>query len=519
MKIYDASLAGTVTTVSGSTSNLTGSFSGSFSGSHIGNGYGLFNIPASGVTGLELNKIVDGGINATISATQGLRVNTDTIITGSLTVTGNLTAQQFILSSSVTYLTESFASGSHKFGDSSDDNHNFTGSVVMTGSLTVVTNGNEFQVNAGGVNIGNALTDNHIISGSVRINPNGLFVSSSGDVGIGTITPSAKLNLYNVTTATQLIITGGDTSNQRLEVTDGTVTNRFGIFGRTNGDCGTIGTQTNHSLALNTNNTERMRITATGNVGIGTTSPVANDGDSKTFQLGNRLVVQNVVGSQFLIGTNAYYDGTWKYIAAAKYQAVRGTGESGFISFHLASAGTAGGTITNMDGSDIKMIIKESGNVGIGLTDPLGKLSTFGGAVQFMGDYQNHQTIIKSAGATGTFNGELTITIPQMSNASSDGYGGYSCEVYVAAYPGHYCHAWFSGYNNGGITPLEATVLRSSGGFSISQTSTGANNQGFIFVINYPNTFVHPAARIIFNKGGSITSTAHPANSITAVFS
>ena len=137
MKIYDASLAGTVTTVSGSTSNLTGSFTGSFSGSYVGDGSGLLNIPASGVTGLELNKIVDGGTNATISTTQGLRVNTNTTITGSLTVTGNLTAQQFIVSSSVTHLTTSFSSGSQKFGDSIDDTHQFTGSVRVTGSLNV----------------------------------------------------------------------------------------------------------------------------------------------------------------------------------------------------------------------------------------------------------------------------------------------------------------------------------------------------------------------------------------------
>ena len=56
-------------------------------------------------------------------------------INGSLVVTGSLTAQQFIVSSSVTYLTESFASGSHKFGDSSDDTHQFTGSVLISGSI------------------------------------------------------------------------------------------------------------------------------------------------------------------------------------------------------------------------------------------------------------------------------------------------------------------------------------------------------------------------------------------------
>ena len=159
------------------------------------------------------------------------------------------------------------------------------------------------------------------------------------------------------------------------------------------------------------------------------------------------------------------------------------------------------------------------GSVGIGTATPLGTLSTIGGAVQIMGDYRNHQTIIKSAGTSGTLSGSLLITIPQMSNGNVDGYGGYSCEVYVAGYPGLFCHAWFSGYVNGGLTNSEATILRSSGGWSISQTSYGANNQGFQFTIDYPSYIVHPTARIIFNKGGSPNSTEYPANQITAVFS
>ena len=77
-------------------------------------------------------------------------------------------------------------------------------------------------------------------------------------------TISGLLSTYSATTATQIIVTGADTTNQRLEVTDGTVTNRFGIFGRTNGDAGVVGTQTNHALLLQTNATTRLTIASTG---------------------------------------------------------------------------------------------------------------------------------------------------------------------------------------------------------------------------------------------------------------
>jgi len=58
----------------------------------------------------------------------------DQFITGSLVVTGNITAKEF----HVTYVSSSaiFRSGSTKFGDSSDDTHEFTGSVKIKGTIT-----------------------------------------------------------------------------------------------------------------------------------------------------------------------------------------------------------------------------------------------------------------------------------------------------------------------------------------------------------------------------------------------
>ena len=63
---------------------------------------------------------------------------TRTEIQGNLVVEGDLTAQNYIVSSSITYMTQSFSSGSTIFGDSIDDTHQFTGSVQITGSQSVV---------------------------------------------------------------------------------------------------------------------------------------------------------------------------------------------------------------------------------------------------------------------------------------------------------------------------------------------------------------------------------------------
>jgi trimeric autotransporter adhesin len=54
------------------------------SGSFTGSGAGLYDIPASGVTGLNLTQIADGSATASISSANGLRVNSNTEITGTL---------------------------------------------------------------------------------------------------------------------------------------------------------------------------------------------------------------------------------------------------------------------------------------------------------------------------------------------------------------------------------------------------------------------------------------------------
>ena len=68
------------------TGNVTASF---FTGSFIGDGGNLYNVPASGVTGLNLSQIASGSSTASISPTNGFVVNTNTTVTGSMTISGS----------------------------------------------------------------------------------------------------------------------------------------------------------------------------------------------------------------------------------------------------------------------------------------------------------------------------------------------------------------------------------------------------------------------------------------------
>ena len=92
-------------------------------------------------------------------------------------------------------------------------------------------------------------------SQELLLNPNG------GNVGIGTTSPAHAVHIAGATTP-ELIVE--DTTN-----------NVKAVVGADN-TVGRIGTDTNHDLTLRTNDTERMRIDSSGQVGIGTTSPVTD---------------------------------------------------------------------------------------------------------------------------------------------------------------------------------------------------------------------------------------------------
>ena len=61
-----------------------------------------------------------------------------TVEAGGLRVQGDLIAENYIVSSSVTYMTTSFSDGSTVFGNTIDDTHLFTGSLFISGNLTAV---------------------------------------------------------------------------------------------------------------------------------------------------------------------------------------------------------------------------------------------------------------------------------------------------------------------------------------------------------------------------------------------
>ena len=102
-------------------------------------------------------------------------------------------------------------------------------------------------------------------------------ITTAGDVGIGTSSPGVKLELSGITNPTLRLrpfASGSpDASDYYTTLTAQYADDAMKLSVGTYTVMSTLGFATPTQLLLYTNNTEKMRITSAGNVGIGTTAP------------------------------------------------------------------------------------------------------------------------------------------------------------------------------------------------------------------------------------------------------
>jgi len=137
-----------------------------------------------------------------------------------VTISGSLTANEYIVSSSVTNITIATLSGSTDFGDDTGDTHKLTGSLFISGTYVGNIVGDN-ATNISGINtlniignatLGNATTDAHTVNGTLNASrklssttmveaPTGSFKRLKGDTTLatglfidGTITASGAIS-------------------------------------------------------------------------------------------------------------------------------------------------------------------------------------------------------------------------------------------------------------------------------------------------------------------------------------
>jgi len=238
------------------------------------------------------------------------------------------------------------------------DSDNNVGLQLQT-ATTGTTSGDGFRV---GINNAEAflwqyesLPLTFATSGSERMR-----IDSSGNVGIGTSSPSDKLTL----------------SGGQMRMSD-----NYGIrWG--DASAGIYGSGADENLRLVTSGLERMRIDSAGNVGIGTSSPTSqlslSEETANTTTQSDQIRVQagssGTTGVGF--GSNIYFvgernDGNAQAMGRIGFAASTNSGSnlsSDFI-VQTASSGTPAE----------RMRIDSSGNVGIGTSSPSSALEVVGG--------------------------------------------------------------------------------------------------------------------------------------------
>ncbi|MDD5456835.1 MAG: hypothetical protein PHV30_07375 [Candidatus Margulisbacteria bacterium] len=242
---------------------------------------------------------------------------------------------------------------------------------VRTEYSTSGESGEFFTANSGG------LLATHI--GSISNIPLAFFTNSSapkmtlsagGNLGIGTTSPETNLHIYGTGTSTNL---GQLDTNLRLQSYSTTVGggNEISFRGKGNEDVGTYAAISAPLIANDPNGasgylafstklnytdnllTERMRITASGNIGIGTTAPLSKlDFGTNSF----RMNPSSYSGGPYICSDqnfNIVYD-------------IDNNG--GFFALKKGDdPATAGGTYV--------LFADNSGNIGIGTTAPTSKLT------------------------------------------------------------------------------------------------------------------------------------------------
>lgn len=325
----------------------------------------------------------------------------------------------------------------------------------------------------------------------VNIDSNTLFVDDANNrVGIGTGSPTAKLQLYGSGLVEANVTSTNDQALLYLQGTFGQVANNAGDFYITN-------SAPSSSLILRTADTERMRITSTGNVGIGTTSPGAPlhvSGSNASLLTSIVENTSNATGAYAGYRIQSDYGHT--YLPGLLLNSSTNTGYAGVDQLMLYQYHSK--PISLVTNNIVRLMVSGAGDVGIGTTAPGAKLTVYtGGASAISGTNDGIRLQVSS------YNNSARNTIAWHQDGSDLNLGRFGLEWNSGTSQMNF--VWRDVYNSGagvselmrlqgngnlGIgTTIPASILQLGAGPSIptnaAYNSFQAGSFGVLFRDNY----------------------------------
>ena len=247
-----------------------------------------------------------------------------------------------------------------------------------------------------------------------------MIIKDSGNVGIGTSTPSEKLEVRD---GKLLVKTTSGASTIEIVSPGGTSDSVLNFGDSADNNVGAIAYEhDNNAFRFLTNASEVMRITSTGNVGIGTSAPqaiteiVGGTGDIKVLRLrtGDSTAANNS-GIDFNVLSSAT-QGNRSAVITLDADGANATG-SDYLQFVKTGGSNQKIFFPSNDlifeGSSEHLRIKADGKVGIGETAPLTKLhvktadsgvTPFANADEMLVEGSTHSGITIGSGTSGTGN-------------------------------------------------------------------------------------------------------------------
>jgi len=192
-------------------------------------------------------------------------------------------------------------------------------------------------------------------------------------VGIGTISPSAKLEIDQGSASSPLALKITGSSSPALNIVEATgvtahvATDSAGVY---------VGSSTSHPLVLRTNNTERVRVDTSGRVGIGGTPNTnwRNDiADQEVLMLGTEATLFSDSGVTTALLNNVLINNADTFVNISERGASQYFQYQGAHKWYTAASASAGSSI-NTELTTPKMTLDVSGNLGIGTSSIDGTL-------------------------------------------------------------------------------------------------------------------------------------------------